>query len=58
MLQDYINATITFTELPRRLNKDSKSIHRMLGPKGNPRLDSMASILNVLQAQEKIKLHA
>ncbi len=58
MLRDYINATITFTELARRLNKDSKSIHRMLGPKGNPRLDSMASILKVLQAQEKITLHA
>jgi DNA-binding phage protein len=58
MLRDYINATITFPELARRLNKDSKSIHRMLGPKGNPRIDSMASILKVLQTQENIQIHA
>lgn len=58
MLRDYINATITFPELARRLNQNSKSIHRMLGPKGNPRMDSMANILKVLQVQEKIKLHA
>ncbi|NTU42313.1 MAG: transcriptional regulator [Nitrospirales bacterium] len=58
MLRDYINATITFPELARWLNKDSKSIHRMLGPKGNPRIDSMASILKVLQTQENIQIHA
>lgn len=56
MLRDYINATITFPVLARRLDKDSKSIHRMLGPKGNPRMGSMVGILKVLQDQEHIKL--
>lgn len=58
MLRDYINATITFPALAKKLNKDSKSIHRMLGPKGNPRMESMVGILKVLQDQEHIKLRA
>ena len=57
MLRDYINATITFPALAQKLNKSSKSIHRMLGPSGNPRMDSIVSILKVLQDQEQIKLH-
>jgi DNA-binding phage protein len=58
ILRDYINATITFPELGRKLNKSSKSIHRMLGPDGNPRMDSMIGILKVLQDQEQIRLRA
>jgi DNA-binding phage protein len=57
MLRDYINATITFPALAQKLNKSSKSIHRMLGPSGNPRMDSVVGILKVLQDQERIKLH-
>jgi len=57
MLRDYINATITFPTLARKLNKSSKSIHRMLGPDGNPRMDSIVSILKVLQDQEQMRLH-
>ena len=56
MLRDYINATITFPELARRLNKSSKSIHRMLGPGGNPRMDSLVGVLRVLQERECIRL--
>ena len=58
MLRDYINATITFPELGKKLNKSSKSIHRMLGPGGNPRMDSIVGVLKILQKQERIKLRA
>ena len=58
ILRDYINATITFPALAKKLNKDSKSIHRMLGPKGNPRMDSIAGILRILQQREHIKVQA
>ncbi|HLG22973.1 MAG TPA: hypothetical protein VI382_09165, partial [Candidatus Manganitrophaceae bacterium] len=34
ILRDYINATITFEHLAKALSIPSKSIHRMLGPKG------------------------
>src|SRR3990172_7123980 len=37
MLRDYINATITFQQLAKKLKKSDKSVHRMLGPRGNPR---------------------
>ena len=56
ILRDYINATITFPVLAQELHKSSKSIHRMLGPNGNPRMDSMVGILKVLQTKESIKL--
>ena len=58
MLRDYINATITFPALAQKLNKSSKSIHRMLGPSGNPRMDSIVGILKVLQDHEQIRLRA
>ena len=35
-LLDYINATITLEDLASKLNKSSKSLHRMPGPGGNP----------------------
>jgi DNA-binding phage protein len=57
MLRDFSNATITFPALAQKLNKSSKSIHRMLGPSGNPRMDSVMGILKVLQDQEQIRLH-
>jgi DNA-binding phage protein len=56
ILRDYINATITFPVLAQELHKSSKSIHRMLGPNGNPRMDSIVGILKVLQTKESIKL--
>lgn len=58
ILRDYINATITFPVLAAKLKKDSKSLHRMFGPKGNPRMDSIVGVLKVLQNWEKIQLHA
>ncbi|MCU0940108.1 MAG: transcriptional regulator [Burkholderiaceae bacterium] len=36
MLRDLINATIGFEGLAAEVNKPSKSLHRMLGEKGNP----------------------
>jgi DNA-binding phage protein len=57
ILRDYINATITFPVLAQQLGKSAKSIHRMLGPSGNPRMDSVAGILKVLQSKENVKFH-
>ena len=56
MLRDYINATITFQELAKRLKKSSKSIHRMLGPSGNPRAENMLEIIKILQEHEHVTL--
>ncbi|MBI1748787.1 MAG: transcriptional regulator [Acidobacteria bacterium] len=57
ILRDYINATITFQGLAKRLKKSSKSIHRMLGPSGNPRAENILEMIKILQAYERVKLY-
>src|SRR5690349_18012291 len=56
LLRDYINATIHFVPLAKILNKDSKSLQRMLGPKGNPLAESLFAVIYILQKAEGIKL--
>ena len=56
MLRDYINATITFQQLAKKLKKSDKSVHRMLGPRGNPRADNILEIIKILQANERVTL--
>ncbi len=56
ILRDYINATITFEGLAKKINKPGKSIHRMLGPRGNPRADNIIEIIKALQDHEHITL--
>ncbi len=56
ILRDYINATITFEGLAKKTGKPAKSLHRMLGPRGNPRADNILEIIKTLQAHEKITL--
>ena len=56
MLRDYINATITFTQLARKLKKTDKSVHRMLGPRGNPRADNISEIIKIPQSHERVRL--
>ncbi|MDA8100929.1 MAG: transcriptional regulator [Nitrospiraceae bacterium] len=56
MLRDYINATITFQQLAKKLKKTDKSVHRMLGPRGNPRADNILEIIKILQVNERVTL--
>jgi DNA-binding phage protein len=56
MLRDYINATITFQQLAKKLKKTDKSVHRMLGPRGNPRADNILEIIKILQVHERVRL--
>lgn len=56
VLRDYINGTIGFEALARKLGKGSKSLHRMLGPGGNPRADNIFGIIKALQDEERISL--
>jgi DNA-binding phage protein len=56
ILRDYINATITFEGLAKKTKISSKSLHRMLGPHGNPRADNILEIIRVLQSHERITL--
>jgi DNA-binding phage protein len=48
ILRDLVNATVGFEELAIETSKPSKSLHRMLSAKGNPTMDNLTTILNVL----------
>jgi DNA-binding phage protein len=53
ILRDIVNSTVGFEELAVETSKPSKSLHRMLSAKGNPTMDNLTIILNVLRK----KLH-
>lgn len=56
VLRDVINATVGFEQLAAELRKPSKSLHRMLGPKGNPSAANFFAVLQVLQKRAGVKL--
>ncbi len=56
MLRDYVNATLTFDGLAKVTGKPSKSLQRMLGPRGNPTAESLFAIIKALQDAEHIRL--
>lgn len=57
ILRDYINATITFEILSAMLDKNPKSLMRMLGPKGNPTSKSLFEIFHAIQKLKKMKIN-
>ena len=54
LLRDYINATLGFETLANRVHTPPKSLHRMLGPKGNPSADNLFRVLAALQRAEHV----
>lgn len=52
VLRDLVNATLGFEQLAETTQKPSKSLHRMLSPKGNPSMDNLATIFKVLRMQK------
>jgi DNA-binding phage protein len=56
VLRDVINATIGFEQLAADLRKPSKSLQRMLGPRGNPNTANFFAILQVLQKRVGVRL--
>lgn len=56
LLKDYINATILFEPLAKKVDKNSKSLQRMFSANGNPTAQSLFSVIHALQEAEGIKL--
>jgi len=56
VLRDYINATIGFERLAEETGTPSKSLMRMLGPKGNPRASNLLAVIGKLQRVTKVHL--
>lgn len=58
LLRDYINASPQFDAVAKTMNKNTKSIQRMLGPKGNPTAENLTALLKAVQKLEGIKFKA
>lgn len=57
ILRDYINATVGFRELGEATHIPSKSLMRMLGPAGNPRVANLFGVVSFLQQREGVRFH-
>ena len=56
VLRDLVNATIGFERLAAEVKKPSKSLHRMLAPRGNPSSENFFEIVSALQKETRVKL--
>ena len=56
ILRDLVNATLGFEQLAALTDKPSKSLHRMLSPKGNPSMDNLAAIFGAMRTRLKVDL--
>jgi DNA-binding phage protein len=58
ILRDLVNATLGFEHLATLTSMPSKSLHRMLSPKGNPSMDNLAAIFDAIRKQLNVDLKA
>jgi DNA-binding phage protein len=56
ILRDLVNATVGFEGLAAEVKKPSKSLHRMLAPRGNPSTENFFGIVSALQKKTKVRL--
>jgi len=54
LLRDYVNATVGFDVLAQDMQKDPKSLMRMLSAKGNPRADNLLAMVARLKQREGV----
>jgi DNA-binding phage protein len=53
-----VNATLGFEQLARLTAMPSKSLHRMLSPKGNPSMDNLVAIFGAVRKRLKVGIRA
>ncbi|MEM9507492.1 MAG: transcriptional regulator [Cyanobacteria bacterium P01_E01_bin.35] len=56
ILRDLVNATIGFEKLAQQTSLPSKSLHRMLSAKGNPTMNNLTMIFDMLRRELQVKL--
>jgi len=56
ILRDLVNATVGFEGLAAAVKKPSKSLHRMLGARGNPSSSNFFEIVGALQRHLHVRL--
>jgi DNA-binding phage protein len=55
ILRELVNATVGFERLAIVTGKPAKSLHRMLSIHGNPSMDNLSAILDVLRKELGLK---
>jgi DNA-binding phage protein len=58
VLRDLVNATIGFEALAAETAKPAKSLHRMLSQQGNPSMDNLATIFDVIRKTLGVEIEA
>ena len=58
ILRDLVNSTVGFERLATLTEKPSKSLHRMLSPRGNPSMDNLAAIFGAVRRKLKVEIKA
>jgi len=58
VLRDLVNATIGFEALATETAKPAKSLHRMLSKQGNPSMDNLATIFDVIRKTLGVEIEA
>jgi DNA-binding phage protein len=56
ILRDYINATVGFEKLGKKVRLPPKSLMRMFGPNGNPQAKNLFAVIAALQKDAGIEL--
>ena len=54
LLRNYVNATVGFETLAEDMDKDPKSLMRMLSTKGNPRANNLLAMVARLKQREGV----
>ncbi len=58
ILRDLVNATVGFEALSAKTDTPSKSLHRMLSARGNPRMDNLAAIFGAVRRNLRVRIKA
>ena len=56
LLRDYVKATVGFAAVADDTGSNPKSVMRMLGPDGNPTIDSLSGLLASLRRRTGVTL--
>jgi DNA-binding phage protein len=55
LLRDYVNAVVGFRKLAEKTKLHVKTLHQMLGPRGNPTASNLFEIVAYLQRAEGVR---
>ena len=58
ILRDLVNATVGFEKLAEKVDRPSKSLHRMLSSSGNPTMSNLSAIITAVKKSLHVDIKA